>query len=356
MLAVPVLATLTDRIDARIVLLAGSALSALATFGVRAVRRWPGVGQPDLGPRRRRLCGRLHAGSQGADGSAGTGRRVAQRDALHGDLLLRRRSVVPDCATCGGHLRVARGVLPDRARPVGDDRGCARRWRPCQRRSRRSRPLFDFKPVLRNRPALGYVLGYGAHCFELYALRTWIVAFWTYIAARNGGSAAARADRRQRHRRGPRNARQHPGQRSGHSLRPAARDRLLHVPRRRNCHSNRSYHQCRARPAAGAAARVLSGHPGQLGRSHIGHVRERRPSVQGRYDGASLDGRLWTFGGGGLGGRCGVGCWRRHEHGVRMVARLPGHGRGRIARTVRALVVSARVGANALRCTSAHRQ
>jgi predicted MFS family arabinose efflux permease len=52
-----------------------------------------------------------------------------------------------------------------------------------------NRPLLDFKPVFRNRPALGYIFGYGAHCFELYALRTWIVAFWTFVAARNGGSA-----------------------------------------------------------------------------------------------------------------------------------------------------------------------
>ena len=36
MLAVPVLATLTDRIDARLILLGGSALSGLATAPVRA--------------------------------------------------------------------------------------------------------------------------------------------------------------------------------------------------------------------------------------------------------------------------------------------------------------------------------
>jgi hypothetical protein len=36
---------------------------------------------------------------------------------------------------------------------------------------------------------MGYVLGYGAHCFELYGIRTWIVAFWTFVAARHGGSA-----------------------------------------------------------------------------------------------------------------------------------------------------------------------
>jgi MFS family permease len=51
------------------------------------------------------------------------------------------------------------------------------------------RSLLDIKPVFRNRTALGYVLGYGAHCFELYGLRTWVVTFWTYIAARSGGMA-----------------------------------------------------------------------------------------------------------------------------------------------------------------------
>ena len=42
--------------------------------------------------------------------------------------------------------------------------------------------LLDFRPVFRNRAALGYILGYGAHCFELYGMRTWIVAFWTFVA------------------------------------------------------------------------------------------------------------------------------------------------------------------------------
>jgi cyanate permease len=49
--------------------------------------------------------------------------------------------------------------------------------------------LLDFAPVLRNRAALGYILGYGAHCFELYGMRTWIVAFWTFVMAQNDGVA-----------------------------------------------------------------------------------------------------------------------------------------------------------------------
>jgi predicted MFS family arabinose efflux permease len=48
---------------------------------------------------------------------------------------------------------------------------------------------LDFRPVFRNRAALGYVFGYGAHCFELYGMRTWIVAFWTFVLARHADSA-----------------------------------------------------------------------------------------------------------------------------------------------------------------------
>jgi hypothetical protein len=53
----------------------------------------------------------------------------------------------------------------------------------------RAGALLDFRPVLRNRPALGYMLGYGAHCFELYGMRTWIVAFWGFVTATAGGAA-----------------------------------------------------------------------------------------------------------------------------------------------------------------------
>jgi MFS family permease len=50
--------------------------------------------------------------------------------------------------------------------------------------------LLDFRPVFRNRAALGYILGYGAHCFELYGMRTWIVAFWAFVVAENDGAVA----------------------------------------------------------------------------------------------------------------------------------------------------------------------
>jgi MFS family permease len=43
---------------------------------------------------------------------------------------------------------------------------------------------LDFRPVFSNRGALGYVLAYGGHSFELFALRAWIVAFLLFAWSR----------------------------------------------------------------------------------------------------------------------------------------------------------------------------
>ncbi len=42
--------------------------------------------------------------------------------------------------------------------------------------------LLDFRPVFRNRAAMGYVLAYAAHCWELFGFRSWIVAFLAFAA------------------------------------------------------------------------------------------------------------------------------------------------------------------------------
>ncbi len=47
-------------------------------------------------------------------------------------------------------------------------------------------PVFaflDFRPVLRNRRAMAYVLAYSAHNWELFGMRSWIVAFLVFSAA-----------------------------------------------------------------------------------------------------------------------------------------------------------------------------
>jgi predicted MFS family arabinose efflux permease len=46
--------------------------------------------------------------------------------------------------------------------------------------------LLDFAPVFQNSHAMGFILGYGAHCFELYGIRTWLVAFWTFVVLAKG--------------------------------------------------------------------------------------------------------------------------------------------------------------------------
>jgi MFS family permease len=187
MLAVPLLTALTDRIDARLILLIGSAVSGLATFtfGVLAEGLWSAIaiwGVAGIGfagaymPGLKALVDRLPPGDSSrsvtmytATFSIGVGLSflIAQlaADALgwRWAFFLTALGPLAMIAACLGMAPVA---------PVPS-----------------SRRLLDFKPVFRNRPAMGFILGYGAHCFELYALRTWIVAFWTYVAARHGGEA-----------------------------------------------------------------------------------------------------------------------------------------------------------------------
>ncbi len=46
--------------------------------------------------------------------------------------------------------------------------------------------FLDFRPVLRNRTAMRYILGYAGHNWELFAMRSWMVAFLVFA---DGGAA-----------------------------------------------------------------------------------------------------------------------------------------------------------------------
>lgn len=48
--------------------------------------------------------------------------------------------------------------------------------------------VFDFRKVLRNRPAVRYILGYSLHCWELFGFRSWMVAFLFFCAGLHPGS------------------------------------------------------------------------------------------------------------------------------------------------------------------------
>lgn len=50
--------------------------------------------------------------------------------------------------------------------------------------------LFVLKPVLRNRNAMGYIIAYAAHGFELTAMRSWLTAFLVFVLARETALAA----------------------------------------------------------------------------------------------------------------------------------------------------------------------
>jgi MFS family permease len=187
MLAVPALTTLTDRIDARSVLFVGSAASGLATlaFGlfaqglVSASLIWGLAGIGFAGaymPGLKALTDRLGPGDASrsvtlytASFSLGVGLSflVAQ---LAADRLGWRAAFIITALGPLAMLAVFAGMGAVKPKRI-------------------ARPLLDFRPVFRNRRALGYILGYGAHCFELYGIRTWMVAFWAYVASRNAGGA-----------------------------------------------------------------------------------------------------------------------------------------------------------------------
>src|SRR5579862_4973808 len=49
-----------------------------------------------------------------------------------------------------------------------------------------ARHLFDFRPVFRNRAAMAFVWGYVGHTWELFTLRSWLVAFLIHAQTLHG--------------------------------------------------------------------------------------------------------------------------------------------------------------------------
>lgn len=184
MLAVPMLTTLTDRIDARLVLLCGSILSGLATlvFGLFAQGFWSGTiiwSFAGLGfagaymPGLKALTDRLPAGDTSravtlytSSFSVGVGlsfliaQVIADRWGWRTAFYLTGVGPIAMVVAC---------LLIEGRRPTP-----------------KAGRLLNFGPVFANREALGYIFGYGAHCFELYGIRTWLVGFWTFVISHQG--------------------------------------------------------------------------------------------------------------------------------------------------------------------------
>lgn len=194
MLAAPFLMTLTDRVDARLVLIAGATLSAIAAlaFALLADGMWSGT------------LWRILAG-MGLAGCYMPGLK-ALTDRLVGEEPSRGvASYTASYAVGAGLSYLFAGLMTDwlgwrgmfAASALGPllplvIAAAVLRPKPPPAHAGGHGSLLDFRPVLRNRPAMGYVLAYAAHCYELSAFRAWIVAFMGFaLAGREPGGLAS---------------------------------------------------------------------------------------------------------------------------------------------------------------------
>jgi MFS family permease len=179
---VPVLASLTDRVDARRVYLASAAVAALAALGFALFadgfwtaclfRSLGGLGLagtyiPGLKVLVDRLNGTAQARAVGIyTATFGIGTSLSFFGA--GELGARfgwRWAFAFAAASAMISLVLAGGAV----RPKPPEPSEASHTR-----------LLDFRPVLRNREAMSYVLAYAAHMWELFAMRSWMVAFLAF--------------------------------------------------------------------------------------------------------------------------------------------------------------------------------
>lgn len=188
MVSVPVLVTLTDRVDPRRVYLLGVGLTVAGHlyFGLAADGFWSA------------LAGRALAGV-GWAGTYMTGLKLLS-DRV--DERMMSRAVAAHAAGVGisGALSFATGDLIAgwagwESAFYAAAASAAIAWSMVALAvpARKAAPvaagggkLFDFRPVLRNRSAMAYALAYCIHTLEMNALRGWAVAFLVYVAATTG--------------------------------------------------------------------------------------------------------------------------------------------------------------------------
>jgi MFS family permease len=188
-LAVPLLSSLTDRIDPKRIYLGSVALTAVAFAGFAWVAAgfwsalafralmgagWAGSYMPGLkalsdlaeGQQQSRAVA-AHAAAVGVSGALSFGIAGAV-DAWLGW----RWALVPGALGATLAFSLASIGLPSRPVKAAGPRGA----------------LLDFRPILRNRSALAYSIAYCVHTWEMSALRGWVVTFLTFVAAQRSGA------------------------------------------------------------------------------------------------------------------------------------------------------------------------
>lgn len=184
--AVPVLTAVTDRVDPRRIYLACTALGGLANlgFGLAAHGFWSAVGwqvlsgiglagtyMPGLKALTDRIAGKTQSRAL-ASYTSGFSLGISASFLLAGELApaygWRWAFLVPAASSALALLLAVWAFAPQPPPP---------------RAELPRTKLLDFRPVLANRAALGFMLGYGFHVWELFGLRAWIVAFLAFSAS-----------------------------------------------------------------------------------------------------------------------------------------------------------------------------
>lgn len=191
LVATPVLVGLTDRIDARLVFLGGCAFGGVGCVGFAllahdfwsAAFNWALVGAGLAGtymPGLQILNARLSDAARvravpwyTACFGIGTGTSFA----LMGVFLAHADWRLAAYLGAGGSLLAAMMVLVFVA-------PCAPTPLPA---SRKKRHPLDLRPAFRKPVALGFILAYGTHTYELFAFRTWSFALLVFLASRADG-------------------------------------------------------------------------------------------------------------------------------------------------------------------------
>jgi len=188
--SVPLLVSLTDRVDARRIYIACAVLTACSSlafawlasgfWSALAFRALAGAGLAGTYmPGLRALVDRYRGRSESravslytASFSLGTSLSFLIAGAVAAALDWRWAFAVSGITTLVAALLVTRALQPSVPQPP-------------QTATR----LLDFRPVLNNRAAMGYVLAYGLHTGELFALRSWLVAFLAFSLLSSGSTA-----------------------------------------------------------------------------------------------------------------------------------------------------------------------
>jgi MFS family permease len=187
-LAVPLLVTLTDRVDPRRIYLFGVSLTVLAHAGfafaaegfwsataLRAIAGigWAGTYMTGLKLLADRVSARQmsravsgHAASVGLAGGLSFAFAGTLADVLAPSGAFMVAAIGASGALAIAFFCIAPRIAPRTDHPIGK--------------------LLDFRPVLRNRPAMAYAAAYCVHTWEMSALRGWGVVFLTWVAAQTG--------------------------------------------------------------------------------------------------------------------------------------------------------------------------